>query len=301
MNFEMNSILDFFDGVIDFTETLDNFKRDCQHLENQDINWNSLYGKSFVSKFVEAKHELVKRCPLHGFEDDEINDDETDDDIDDCEEESDTDEDIEEEESAEEEDNDEFVDMRQCCCESIFQSMEPFYRNKSFKKMVQEEEDDRADSSPKFDNMLSNLKNIQPLVDNVTRNGVENLSSLDIKLTLNLIQNFESYTDKTEEELENFFKYSYAKLTDSDVSLNEKRKLMSKPHIEKKILRFLHIMQDWLSPNNDPIEVSKSTTLQNQKGSGKISIAKKLHEQVLDSTLNMTKDAMVGNDLSDRY
>ena len=34
---------------------------------------------------------------------------------------------------------------------------------------------------------------------------------------------------------------------------------------------------------------------QNQKGSG--NIAQTLHGQVLDSTLNMTKDAMIGNDL----
>lgn len=290
------SILEFFDDVIDFTDKLDTFQRDCEHLEDENINWNSLSGKNFVSKFVEAKHELVKRCPLHGFEDDEVIDDETDDDdMNDSEEESGIDEEIEEEESAEDEDYDECVDMRQCCCESIFQPMEPFYRNEIFKKMVQEEEDERADSSPKFDNVLTNLKDIHPLIEKVERNGVENLPSLEIKLTLNLIQNFEHYTDKSEEELENFFKYSYAKLTDSDVSLNEKRKLMSKPHVEKKILQFLYIMQDWLNPN--PIEV----TSQNQKGNGKNSIAKKLHEQVLDSTLNMTKDAMLGNDLADRF
>ena len=300
----MNSILDFFDGVLDFTKTLDSFKRVCENLDSPDINWKSWYARNFVSKFVEAKNELVKRCPIHGYEDEEIDD--MDDDMDDSEEESSIDEEEEEEEEEEEDDDeeeeeeetavDESVDMGQCCCESIFQPMESFYRNKSFRKMVQEEEDNWAELNPKFDDALSNLKNIQPLIENVTRNGVENLSSLDIKLILNLIQNFEFYTDKTEEELENFFQYSYAKLIDSDVSLNEKRRLMSKPHLGKKVLKFLYIMQGWLYR---PMDVT--TTSQIQKGNGLNSIAKSLHEQDLDSTLNMTKDAMVGNDLADRF
>ena len=299
MNCEMNCILDFFDEVIDFTKTLDKFKRVCENLDSLDINWKSFDGRNFVDKFVEAKHELVKRCPVHGYEEDEINDkDDADEDMEDSEEESgnDEEEDSEEEEDSVEENNG--YDMGHCCCEKIFQPMKSFYKNRSFSKLVQKEEDDWAESNPKFDNALSNLTNIQPLIENVTRNGIENLSSADVRLILNLIENFDYYSGKTEEELENFFKYSYAKLTDQDVSLNEKRKMMSKPHLEKKVLHFLYIMQDWLNPNFDPMEVTKSAS-QNQKGSG--AIAEKLHKQVLDSTLNMTKDAMVGNDLADKY
>ena len=308
MNCEMNSILDFFDEVLDFTKTFDRFKRVCESLENLDINWKSDYGQNFVSKFAEAKHELVKRCPVHGYEEDEINEDDTDEEMGDSEEESDMDnseEDVseEEEESAEDNDGDVSDDMGQCCCESIFLPMEPFYRNKSFKKLVQKEEDDWAESNTKFDTALSNLKNIQPLIENATRNGIENLSSLEVRLTLNLIENFDYYSGKTEEVLENFFKYSYAKLIDPDVSLNEKRKLMSKPHLEKKVLHFLCIMQDWLNPNFDLMRVTKNAANKKQKGSGNStnSYAKTLHDQVLDSTLNMTKDAMIGNDLADRF
>ena len=291
MNCELNCILDFFDGVMDFTKLHDSFKRVCENLDSFDIKWNSLYGRNFVQKFAEAKHELTKRCPVHGYEEDET--DETDDEdmdeevSDNSEEESEMDEEEEEEESEEEEN----LQLGQCCCESIFQPMESFYLNKSFKKLVQIEEDDWVESNPKFDNALSNLTTIQPLIKNVKRNGIKNLSSLDIRLILNLIENFEYYTCKTEEVLENYFKYSYDKLTNSIVSLNDKRNIMAKPHLEKKILRFLYIMEDWLNPNFN----TKENMPQNQKGSG--NIAQTLHGQVLDSTLNMTKDAMIGNDL----
>ena len=311
MNCDINCILDFFDGVMDFTKIHDSFKRVCENLESPDISWNSMHGRYFVQKFVEAKLELEKRCPIHGYEENDTDDDDDDDtdkdmnaDMDEYEEESEE-EDPEEEETAEEEDpeeeetaeEEESVDKGQCCCESLFQPMEPFYRNKTFRMLVQEEEDSLAESNPKFDNAMSNLRNIQPLIDKVTRNGVENLLSLDIKLIINLIMNFEYYTDKSEEELENFFNFNYSKLTDSDVSLNEKRKLMSKPHVKKKILRFLYIMQDWLNPNFSPMDESRSSPFKNQEGCGKKSIAKALHEQALDSTLNMTRDAVVGNDL----
>ena len=142
MNCELNCILDFFDGVMDFIKLHDSFKRVCENLDSFDIKWNSLYGRNFVQKFAEAKHELTKRCPVHGYEEDET--DETDDEdmdeevSDNSEEESDMDEEEEEEESEEEEN----LQMGQCCCESIFQPMESFYLNKSFKKLVQIEEDD---------------------------------------------------------------------------------------------------------------------------------------------------------------
>ena len=67
MNCEINCILDFFDGVIDFTKTLDTFKRVCENLDSSDIKWKSLSGRNFIQKFAEAKHELAKDVAGHCF------------------------------------------------------------------------------------------------------------------------------------------------------------------------------------------------------------------------------------------
>lgn len=128
----------------------------------------------------------------------------------------------------------------ECCWESLLWPMEDFYEEKEFKKLVQKEDDEWESLHDRFNSPFVHLKSIQPMLKKIFKeNSFVDLPSMYIKLIVNLLKHYTHYTGRDDQELEDYFKYSFDKLTDSSVPLNQKRTMLQKSRLKKKMIEFL--------------------------------------------------------------